>query len=65
MAKSTCAKCGGQSFECIEIQPERSHYVLMSIQCSGCGGVIGILENINIGSMLEELKRMIVNTSQR
>ena len=60
MAKATCIKCGGQSFECKEIRPEDSKYVLMSVQCTSCGGVIGVMDEINIGSMLEEIKTLVM-----
>ena len=60
MAKSTCVKCGGQSFECREFRPEGSSYVLMSIQCANCGGVVGVMEDQNIGSALEEIKTLVM-----
>lgn len=60
MAKSSCVKCGSQSFECKEARPEDSKYVLMFIQCANCGGVIGVMEDMNIGAMLEEIKTLVM-----
>jgi len=62
MAVSTCIKCGGQSFEIMIQKPEESKYQLMFVQCSKCGSVIGVLEDRNIGSMLDEIKRKLPNS---
>ena len=57
MAISTCVKCGGQSFEMMVQKPEESEYKLIFVQCSNCGGVIGVMDFMNIGSQLDEIKR--------
>ena len=57
MASSTCVKCGGNSFENKEVEPKGSNYKLTFIQCSNCGGVIGAMDYLNLGSMLQEIKR--------
>lgn len=44
MAQSTCVKCGGHSFELKEQEPARSNFKYNFIQCSGCGGVAGVVE---------------------
>jgi len=57
MATSTCVKCGSTSFEVVEARPKGSkHNYLGFVQCSKCGGVIGVIDPLNIGSMLEEIR---------
>ena len=45
MAESTCLHCGRTSFEVKRVEPRNSMYVLMFVQCSSCGGVVGVLEH--------------------
>lgn len=54
---STCVKCGGTSFETKEVEPRNSRYKLIFVQCSSCGGVVGVTEFFNIGSMLQTLAK--------
>jgi len=53
MALSTCIKCGGTSFEVVEKEPRHSAFKLMFVQCSSCGGVVGVIEYENIGARLD------------
>jgi hypothetical protein len=55
MAASTCVKCGSTSFDMVRVEPKASPYVLMFVQCSSCGGVVGVLESLNIGSLIIKL----------
>lgn len=55
MAKSTCVKCGNGNFEAIEYSPSGSSFKLVFIQCSSCGGVVGVMDFYNIGDRLTEL----------
>jgi len=57
MAMSTCAKCGGHFFEMKENEPTGSQFKIMFIQCSGCGGVVGVTEYFNIGSKLLAIEK--------
>ena len=57
MAISTCVKCGGHSFEVKEKSPVGSGYKLIFIQCSSCGGVVGVTEFYNTGALLEKLAK--------
>ena len=57
MAISTCVKCGGQSFEMMVQKPKESEYNLIFVQCFNCGGVIGVMDLMNIGSQLDAIKR--------
>ena len=52
VAESTCVKCGGHDFEMKEAQPLESRFKLMLIQCSDCGGVIGVIDFFNVGNLL-------------
>ncbi len=55
MAQSTCVKCGNHRFETAETEPKGSAFKLVFVQCSSCGGVVGVTEYYNTGSMLEKI----------
>jgi predicted nucleic-acid-binding Zn-ribbon protein len=57
MALSTCVKCGGSSFEISHVSPTGSNFKLMFIQCSSCGGVVGVMDFYNIGQSLHDLAK--------
>ncbi len=42
MASSTCVKCGSTSFEIKANSPSGSLIQFMFVQCSRCGGVVGV-----------------------
>ena len=50
MAKSTCVKRGGTQFEIVEAVPHNSNFRLTFVQCRSCGGVVGVIDSINIGN---------------
>jgi hypothetical protein len=52
MARSTCIKCGGHGFEVSEAEPMGSEFKLFFVQCSTCGGVVGVTDYYNIGATL-------------
>lgn len=52
MAISKCMKCGGMSFEVQETRVSRAAYRLYFVQCSSCGGAIGVQEFNNIGALV-------------
>jgi hypothetical protein len=54
MATPTCLKCGGTQFEHKEVSLKRFRPKLTFVQCSSCGGVVGVLDH----SMAEELREM-------
>ena len=65
MARSTCVKCGNGKFEMVEHSPAGSRFKLNFIQCSSCGGVVGVMDFHNIGDRLTELgKKLGVTLSQ-
>jgi hypothetical protein len=53
MAASTCVKCGSTGFELKDVLTE-SPWKLYFVQCSRCGGVVGVLDDQNIGGMLRQ-----------
>ncbi len=55
MATSTCVKCGSSQFEMVANTPSGSEYVLEFVQCSKCGGVIGVLDIHNVGELVLRL----------
>ncbi len=60
MAISRCLKCGGQSFEAVVKIPIGSPRRVMFVQCSTCGGVVGVQEQegtSQIKKTLEPVKR--------
>ena len=55
MALSTCIKCGHSLFEVREVTPISSNFRLNFIQCASCGGVVGVIDFYNIGSLFHKL----------
>jgi hypothetical protein len=53
MAASTCVKCGSTSFDLKETVLRGSPWKFYFVQCSQCGGVVGVLDDQNIGRMLQ------------
>ncbi len=55
MAQSTCVKCGNHTFELALVEPQRAMFKLHFVQCTSCGGVVGVTEYYNIGATLEKI----------
>ncbi len=55
MAMSTCVKCNSTSFEIREVTPQDSNFRYNFIQCTKCGGVVGVVDFYNIGSLIHGL----------
>ncbi len=55
MAQSTCVKCGNHRFELKEAEPDKAAFKLMFVQCTSCGGVIGVTEYHNIGALVHKM----------
>lgn len=64
MARSTCVKCGGSMFETVEQSPRGSNFKLIFIQCSSCGGVVGVMDYFNIGAKVENLEKDLGKVNQ-
>ena len=57
MAQSKCPGCWNTSFELVVKTPSGSDFALNFIQCSRCGGVVGVLESYNIGELILSLAK--------
>ncbi len=65
MAISTCTKCDNTSFEVKEVEPRNSNFILNFVQCTNCGGVIGVIDFDNIGTIIHQLdKKLNVHLNQ-
>jgi hypothetical protein len=53
MAMSTCPKCNNHTFEVQIAEPIGSAYKLLFVQCAACGAVVGVMDALNIGALLE------------
>lgn len=54
MADSICVKCGNAEFEAREVSPSGTERTLLYVQCSSCGGVVGVLDATDIGEMIRK-----------
>jgi hypothetical protein len=59
MAKTTCGKCGGTTFENVIVSPRGSNFKLSFVQCASCGAPIGVMDFLNIGSELQDLRKQL------
>lgn len=59
MATATCIKCSGTSFEVKEHSPKSSNYKLMFVQCTSCGGVVGVTDYFHTATLLERIAKKI------
>jgi hypothetical protein len=50
MARSTCVKCDGNTFEGVVNRHIRGlDFAMVMIQCTSCGGVVGVTEYYSVG----------------
>ncbi len=59
MPEPICVKCGNNTFELAESSPLGSNFKFLFLQCSSCGGVAGVLDYLNIGSILTEQNNLL------
>jgi transcription elongation factor Elf1 len=64
MAISTCPRCGGHSFELALFTPLGASDKRASVQCSGCGTPIGVLDPA-MGRRIDALKEQIADIDER
>ena len=58
MATSTCVKCGSTSFEITETKDiNNARDVVHFIQCSQCGGVVGVQEPFSAWRLVAALAK--------
>jgi hypothetical protein len=60
MAVSTCAKCGGHSFERALLTPIGEGRKLAIVQCANCGTPIGTLDSTS-NELIEGLQKQIAS----
>ncbi|MEK5058632.1 hypothetical protein BK126_03035 [Paenibacillus sp. FSL H7-0326] len=65
MAVSKCVSCGGASFELKEASPTGSRFKFHFIQCSKCGGVVGVVDYMHNGSEHNEIKMLIEDKNKK
>lgn len=65
MATSTCVKCGSSRFELQPAEPANSRFKLYFVQCSSCGGVVGVQEFNNATAMLDKQNAAIKKIAQK
>lgn len=57
MAMSTCVKCGSTRFEIKLAEPHNSNFKVNFVQCSSCGGVVGVMEYYSTGGLIKDLAK--------
>jgi hydrogenase maturation factor HypF (carbamoyltransferase family) len=55
MAASICPRCAKPFFEVVERKPADSNFKFLFVQCSSCGAVVRVLEDLNIGDLIHDL----------
>ena len=55
MAISTCTRCNNKQFELKVVRPIGSEYNVNFIQCNKCGGVLGVLESLEVSALILQL----------
>jgi hypothetical protein len=43
-------------FEVKQVEPRGSAFKLNFVQCTNCGGVVGVMEYHNIGALIEKMQ---------
>lgn len=56
MAISKCVKCNSTSFE-VKTMDVGAKFKIAFVQCSSCGGVVGVLEATNVGYLVRQLAK--------
>lgn len=59
MAIPTCIKCGNHFFEVREAgsHVRENNFKIFFVQCTQCGGVVGVQEYYNIGQRITDLAK--------
>jgi|SoiMethySBSTD1v2_1073268.scaffolds.fasta_scaffold233682_2 hypothetical protein len=65
MPLPTCPKCPNTTFEMSPFEALGGHWKYQAIHCSGCGAIVAVMEDINVGSMLREQNAAIERIAQR
>lgn len=62
---SKCTKCSSFSFELVEQSPVGSNYKLFFVQCSMCGGPVGVLEYFSSNAQIGKVAKQIENLERK
>ena len=65
MVASTCVRCSNTSFEMVANVPKDSMRQLFFVQCSKCGGVVGVQEHGNITTLIIEQNKAIEEIARK
>ncbi len=55
MAQSKCVSCNNTTFKMVQKDPTGSNYTYSFIQCAHCGGVVGVVDALNTGALLQKI----------
>lgn len=57
MAQSSCIKCGNLQFEVVQANDLKGMTRdVLFVQCTNCGSVVGVLDNLNVSVKAERMK---------
>ena len=65
MAVPVCPSCKSSLFETAEFAPQGYRHKLLSIHCSNCGSIAGIVDPHSIGKQLDYLAELIEGLKTR
>jgi hypothetical protein len=54
---SNCVKCGGIAFEAVEADVDGVAFKMLFVQCSACGGVVGVTNYFDVADLVLKLAR--------
>lgn len=57
MATPRCVKCEGTRFEANSIEPAKSRFRLVAINCASCGSVLSVIEAYNVSNEVRDIKQ--------
>jgi hypothetical protein len=62
---TVCGKCEGSSFRVQEISPSGAQYKMFAVQCLACKTPIGVTDYYNVGSLLKQQEKAIVDLQSK
>jgi excinuclease UvrABC ATPase subunit len=65
MALSTCVKCGSHLFSLQEASISGANFKEYFVQCSSCGGVVGVVPHTNTAAMLSQQNKVIKDIAEK
>ncbi|ANI16644.1 hypothetical protein A9C11_22910 [Pseudomonas citronellolis] len=65
MAISKCIKCDSSQFELKQASISGCRFIMNFVQCSHCGGVVGVIETDHLGLKLENLAKEVDQIKRR